>query len=170
MGHVNDQRTLPPIISVVGRAKVGKTTFLVKLIAELTRRGYEIAVIKHTVHAFDFGQPGKDTHKHTKAGAKAVALASARELVLTLPLDAELEIDQVAAMLGSADLILTEGYKRAHKPKIEISRRALGTELVSRRSEIVAVVSDHPIDLEVPKFDLDDAPGIATLIERLYLA
>ena len=97
MEDTQDRGTLPPIISVVGRAKVGKTTFLVKLISELTQRGYEIAVIKHTVHAFDFGQPGKDTHKHTQAGAKAVALASARELVLTRPLDTELEIDQVAA-------------------------------------------------------------------------
>jgi molybdopterin-guanine dinucleotide biosynthesis protein B len=170
MENAKDRGMLPPIVSVVGRAKVGKTTFLVKLIAELTRRGYEIAVIKHTVHAFDFSQPGKDTHKHTKAGAKAVALASARELVLTRPLDTELEIDQIAALLGDADLVLTEGYKRAHKPKIEVSRRALGTELVSRSKEIIAVVSDHPIDLAVPRFDLDDAPGIASLIERLYLS
>jgi molybdopterin-guanine dinucleotide biosynthesis protein B len=165
-----DRKTLPPIVSVVGRAKVGKTTFLVKLIAELTRRGYDIAVIKHTVHAFDFSAPGKDTHKHTKAGAKAVALASAHELVLTRPLDTELEIDQIAAMLGDADLILTEGYKRAHKPKIEVSRCELGTELVSQTSEIIAVVSDHPVDLEVPRFDLNDASGVANLIERHFLS
>jgi molybdopterin-guanine dinucleotide biosynthesis protein B len=157
-------------VSVVGRAKVGKTTFLVKLIAELTRRGYELAVIKHTVHAFDFAQPGKDTHKHTQAGAKAVALASARELVLTRPLDAELEIDQIAAMLGDADLILTEGYKQAHKPKIEVSRRVLGTEPVSRRSEIIAVVSDHPVHLDVPRFDLDNAPGVADLIVERFMS
>jgi molybdopterin-guanine dinucleotide biosynthesis protein B len=167
---MTDQATLVPIVSVVGRAKVGKTTFLVKLIAELAERGYDVAVIKHSVHAFDFSQPGKDTYKHTRAGAKAVALASARELVLSRPLDAELEIDQIAAMLGKADLVLTEGYKYAHKPKIEISRRALGTELVSRRQEIIAVVSDHPIDLEVPRFDLDDAPGVASLIEKLFLS
>jgi molybdopterin-guanine dinucleotide biosynthesis protein B len=160
----------PPIVSVVGRAKVGKTTFLVKLIAELTRRGYEVAVIKHTVHAFDFAQPGKDTHKHTQAGATAVALASARELVLTRPLDHEMDIDQIAPLLGNVDLILTEGYKRADKPKIEVSRHELGTELVSRKSDIIAVVSDHDIDLEVPKFSLDDAPGIADLLETLVLS
>jgi molybdopterin-guanine dinucleotide biosynthesis protein B len=170
MKDLADRREPAPIVSVVGRAKVGKTTFLVKLIAELTERGHDVAVIKHTVHAFDFSQPGKDTHKHTKAGAKAVALASARELVLTRPLDAELEIDQIAAMLGKADLVLTEGYKHAHKPKIEIARRALGTELVSRRQEIIAVVSDYPIDLDVPRFDLDDASGVASLIEKLFLS
>jgi molybdopterin-guanine dinucleotide biosynthesis protein B len=157
-------------VSVVGRAKVGKTTFLVKLIAELTKRGYDVAVIKHTVHAFDFAQPGKDTHKHTQAGATAVALASARELVLTRPLDHEMAIDQIAPLLGNVDLILTEGYKRADKPKIEVSRRELGTELVSRKSDIIAVVSDHDIDLEVPKFSLDDAPGVADLIKALVLS
>lgn len=170
MGKMGEQSNLPPIVSVVGRAKVGKTTFLVKLITELTERDYTVAVIKHTVHAFGFSQPGKDTHKHTEAGAKAVALASARELVLTHPLDTELGIDQIAAMLGHADLILTEGYKQAHKPKIEISRRELGTEPVSRSTEIIAIVSDHPIDLDVPRFDLDDAQGVANLIETLFLS
>ena len=170
MDNRDNPKTQPPIVSIVGRAKVGKTTFLVKLIAELTGRGYDVAVIKHTVHSFAFGQPGKDTHRHTEAGAKAVALASARELVLTRPLAAELEIDQIAPMLGDVDLILTEGYKQAHKPKIEVSRRELGTDLVGRSSEIIAVVSDHPIALDVPRFDLDDARGIANLIEQRFLS
>jgi molybdopterin-guanine dinucleotide biosynthesis protein B len=72
-------------------------------------------------------------------------------------------------MLGPVDLILTEGYKRAHKPKIEVSRKELGTESVCRADEVVAVVSDHPVALEVPHFDLDDACGVASLIEGLYL-
>jgi molybdopterin-guanine dinucleotide biosynthesis protein B len=46
----------------------------------------------------------------------------------------------------------------------------VGTELVSRSSEIIAVVSDHPVDLDVPQYELDDAPGIADLIERRYLS
>jgi molybdopterin-guanine dinucleotide biosynthesis protein B len=72
-------------------------------------------------------------------------------------------------MDDSIDLILTEGYKRAHKPKIEVSRREQGTEPVSRRQEIIAIVSDHPITLEVPRFDLDDAAGVADLIQACYL-
>jgi molybdopterin-guanine dinucleotide biosynthesis protein MobB len=47
-----------PVVSIAGRPKVGKTTFLVKLIAELKRRGYRIGVVKHSVHAFDFDRPG----------------------------------------------------------------------------------------------------------------
>ena len=160
---------LPPIISVAGRAKIGKTTFLVKLIAALTRRGHRIGVIKHSVHAFAFAEPGRDTWKHAQAGAKAVAFATANEVVVTRQLVRELSIDEVALMLGDVDLVLTEGYRRAHKPKIEVSRRERGTNLVCRKDEIIAVVSDHPIDLDVPRFDLDDAAGVATLLEEHFL-
>ena len=168
------QPALPPIVSIVGRAKIGKTTFLVKLIAELTKRGINVAVIKHTVHTFDFSQAGKDTWKHAAAGAPIVALSSPHELVITQPLDQERDIDAIAATLtsmqGSVDLILTEGYKRARKPKIEVSRQERGTDPISRREDIIAIVSDHPITLNVPRFDLDDALGVADLIQTRYLS
>jgi len=165
---------LPPIVSIVGRAKIGKTTFLVKLITELAGRGFKVAVIKHTVHTFDFAETGKDTWKHAAAGAPIVALSSPRELVITRPLDQELEIDEIATtlttMYDKIDLILTEGYKRAHKPKIEVSRRERGTEPISRRQDIIAIVSDHPTMLDVPHFGLDDAPAVADLIQARYLS
>ncbi|MBN1935364.1 MAG: molybdopterin-guanine dinucleotide biosynthesis protein B [Anaerolineae bacterium] len=164
-----DVTHVPVIISVAGRPKVGKTTFLVKLIAELKGRGYRVGVIKHSIHTFDLAQTGKDTWKHTKAGAQAVAFVSPHQVNLVRQVEQEIGIDEAAAMLGDVDLVLTEGYKRAHKPKIEVSRRALGTDLVCRRDEIVAVVSDHPIDLDVPHFDLDDAAGVAAFIERRFL-
>ena len=161
---------LPPIVSVVGRSRVGKTTFLVDLIAELTRRGHRVGVIKHSVHSFDVAQPGKDTWKHADAGARAVAFASERECVVRRQLDREMSVDEIAALMGDVDLILTEGYKSAHKPKIEVSRREQGTDLVSPRHELISVVSDHPIDLDVPRFGLADASSVATLLETRYLS
>jgi molybdopterin-guanine dinucleotide biosynthesis protein B len=161
---------MPPIVSIAGRSKIGKTTFLVKLVAELTRRGYRIGVVKHSVHPFAFAEPGRDSWQHTRAGARAVAFATANELAVTRQLDQELSIDEIARALGDVDLVLTEGYKRAHKPKIEISRHERGTDLVCRKEEIIAVVSDHPIDLDVPRYDLDDAAGVATFLEKRYLS
>jgi molybdopterin-guanine dinucleotide biosynthesis protein B len=158
-----------PIISIAGRPKVGKTTFLVKLIAELRQRGYHIGIIKHSVHAFAIDKEGKDTWKHLQAGADAVAFVSPHHLSLVRQVEQEIDLDRAAAMLGDVDLILTEGYKRAHKPKIEISRRDLGLDLVCRHTEIIAVVSDHPITLNVPRFDLEDACGVASLIEEQFL-
>ncbi len=159
----------PVIVSVAGRPKVGKTTFLVKLIAELQGRGYRIGVIKHSVHAFDLARPGKDTWKHAQAGAQAVAFVSPHQISLMRQVEREIDLDEAAALLGDVDLVLTEGYKHAHKPKIEVSRQALGSDLICRPDEIIAVVSDHPVDLDVPRFDLDDAAGVAALIERRFL-
>jgi molybdopterin-guanine dinucleotide biosynthesis protein B len=159
-----------PVLSIAGRPKVGKTTFLVQLIAELKQRGYRVGVIKHSVHALDLDRPGKDTWKHLHAGADAVAFASPHQVSLIRQVDREMDLDRLVAMLGDVDLVLTEGYKRAHKPKIEVSRRELGTELVCRPDEIVAVVSDHPVDLHVPRFDLDDAAGVASWIEARFLS
>lgn len=160
---------LPVIISIVGRPKVGKTTFLVKLIAELKERGHRIGVIKHSVHSFDLAQPGKDTWKHAQAGAEAVAFVSPHQMSLVRQVEREIDLDEAASMLGDVDLVLTEGYKHAHKPKIEVSRQVLGTDLICRPDEIIAVVSDHPVGLDVPRFDLDDAAGVASLIERRFL-
>lgn len=159
----------PPIISVVGKAKVGKTTFLARLVAEMTERGYRVGVIKHSIHAFAFDQSNKDTWIHAQAGAPAVAFASANQFALFRSLEREMELGEIAPLLGDVDLILTEGYKRADKPKIEVSRRDLGTDLVSPRRDLIAVVSDHPIDLDVPRFELDDAAGVASYLQARFL-
>jgi molybdopterin-guanine dinucleotide biosynthesis protein B len=160
---------LPPVVSVAGRAKVGKTTFLVKLIAELTGRGFRIGVIKHSVHDFALSEPGRDTWRHAQAGAQVVAFASKSQLAITRQLQSELDLDEIVPHLGPVDLVLTEGYKQAHKPKIEISRRARGTGLICRPSEIIAVVSDYTVQTDAPSFDLDDYIGVADLLERRYL-
>jgi molybdopterin-guanine dinucleotide biosynthesis protein B len=159
-----------PVISVAGKSKVGKTTFLVKLIRELKQRSYRVGVIKHSIHTFAFAEPQRDTWRHAEAGATAVAFASPHQVAILRHVDNEPSIDQIIPTLGQVDLVLTEGYKQEHKPKIEISRRERGTRLVCRTDEIIAVVSDHDIDLDVPHFGLDDAKGVATLIQELYLS
>jgi molybdopterin-guanine dinucleotide biosynthesis protein B len=160
---------LPPIISVAGRAKVGKTTFLVKLIAELTRRGYHVGVIKHSVHDFALSEPGRDTWRHAQAGAQVVAFASKSQLAIARQLERELDLDEIVPNLGPVDLVLTEGYKEAHKPKIEVTRRERGTGLICRESEIIAVVSDYAVEADIPQFDLNDAIGVADFLEQRYL-
>lgn len=160
---------LPPIVSVAGRAKVGKTTFLVKLIAELTRRGYRIGVIKHSVHDFTLSEPGRDTWRHAQAGAQVVAFATRSQLTIAHQLERELDLDEIVPHLGPVNLILTEGYKQAHKPKIEVTRRERGVGLICRLSEIIAVVSDYVVESDIPRFDLDDAVGVADLLEQRYL-
>lgn len=55
-------------------------------------------------------------------------------------------------------------------PKIEVSRsQAHSKPLCKRDDRLVAVVSDIPLDLEVPRFELDDIKGIADLVEERFL-
>lgn len=159
-----------PIISVVGKSGVGKTTFLEKLIAELKRRGYRVATVKHDVHGFEIDRPGKDSWRLAQAGSDSVVIASPQRLALIKRLDRELALSEIAAFLTDIDIILAEGYKRGDAPKIEVSRRERGGELLCTADDLVAIVSDQLFDLDVPQFGLDDAEGIVNLLEEEFLS
>ena len=158
-----------PIISIVGKSGAGKTTLLEKMIGELKRRGYRVATVKHDTHGFDIDQPGKDSWRHAQAGSDSVVISSPNRLALIKRLDEEMALDEIAALLPDVDIILTEGYKRGDKPKIEVSRRERSSELLCTEEELVAIVTDHPFDLNVPQFDLDDTAGIIDLVEESFL-
>lgn len=158
-----------PIISIVGKSDAGKTTLLEKLIVELKSRGYRVAAVKHDVHGFDVDRPGKDSWRLAQAGSDSVVIASPQKLALIKHLPQELTLDEIATYVTDADIILTEGYKRGNAPKIEVSRRALGQELLCHEDELLAVATDQPLDLDLPQFDLNDVARIVDLVEERFL-
>jgi len=159
-----------PIISIVGKSNTGKTTMLEKLLAELKARGYRVATVKHDAHSFDIDHPGKDSWRHAQAGSDVVIISSPARLAMIRRVDQELNLDQIAELVDGVDIILTEGYKRGDKPKIEVSRRERGYGLICTPDELIAVATDQEYpDLDVPKFGLDDAAGLVDLLERRFL-
>jgi molybdopterin-guanine dinucleotide biosynthesis protein MobB len=159
-----------PLISIVGKTGIGKTTLLEKLIREFKTRGYLVAVIKHHAHATPLDTPGKDSWRLAEAGAHPVIVASPIEVARFERVAREPTLAEIAAGIQNVDLILTEGFKREVAPKIEVVRAAFGTELIAPPDDLIAVVSDRPIKLTVPCFDFDDAKGIAAfMVERLHL-
>jgi molybdopterin-guanine dinucleotide biosynthesis protein B len=158
-----------PIVSIVGKSDAGKTTLIEKLIAELKRRGYRVATIKHDAHRFEIDRPGKDSYRHFHAGADWTIIGSPDKIASVRRLARELTLDEIAAQISEVDLILTEGYKREARRRIEVSRRAHTTELISRPDELLAIAADYPIELGVPVYDLNDAAGLVDLIEREVL-
>jgi molybdopterin-guanine dinucleotide biosynthesis protein B len=52
---------MPPVVSIVGKSKSGKTTFVEKLVQELKSRNYRVATIKHIPRGINFDEPGKDS-------------------------------------------------------------------------------------------------------------
>jgi molybdopterin-guanine dinucleotide biosynthesis adapter protein len=160
-----------PIISIVGKSDVGKTTVLEKVIRELKGRGYRLATIKHHVHWFEIDQPGKDTWRHAQAGSDVVVIAAPNRLAMIRELESELSLAEIAAMIQDVDIIITEGYKRGNKPKIEVSRAARSPGLICTREELFALVTDqdHPEMEGVPQFDLNDTINLVDLIESEFL-
>jgi molybdopterin-guanine dinucleotide biosynthesis protein B len=158
-----------PIISVVGKSGVGKTTFLERLIAELKRRGLRVAIVKHDIHGFEIDHPGKDSWRLAQAGGDSVVIASPQRLALIKRLDREMALSEIAVLLTDVDIILTEGYKRSDAPKIEVSRRERSGELLCSLDELVAIVANQPFDLDVPQFGLDEARGVVDLLVGRFL-
>lgn len=171
---MNGRTDMPPVLSIVSKKNSGKTTLLEKLIPELGRRGYRVGTIKHDVHGFDIDREGKDSWRHKQAGARGVVISSPKKISLIKDIEQEWTIDQiVAGFFADMDLVITEGYKKEGKPQIEVFREAAhSTPLHSRThpNTLIAVASDVPIDLGVPRLDINDIQGIADLIEdRLAL-
>jgi molybdopterin-guanine dinucleotide biosynthesis protein B len=158
-----------PIVSVVGNSGAGKTTLLEKLIRELKRRGYRLAAIKHDAHNFQMDHPGKDTYRLAEAGSDVVMISAAHGLALLENVGEERSLDDLVAMVSDrVDVILTEGYRQAAKAKIEVSRRDFGSELVTPPQDLLALVTDQRFEVDVPHFELDDAQGVADLLERRF--
>ena len=158
-----------PVISIVGKSGVGKTTALERVIREIKRRGYRVGTVKHDTHGFEMDKPGKDSWRHAQAGSDAVAVSGPRKMALIRKTDEEMPLEEIVELMGDVDLVITEGYKRGNKPKIEISRLQRGTELLCQQEELIGIMADYPVNVQVPVFDLEDAAGIVDLLEQLYL-
>lgn len=174
------QRT-PPLLAVVGRKHAGKTTLVVRLSQELTRRGRRVMTLKHGSHTFNLDPEATDTYRHYHEGnAERVAMASPDKFALVMRWEQELPPQEIVARyLGDADLVLCEGYKASEIPKVEIFRRAaheapLWEPGAANAASWRAMLADHPVaafpgasfDLAAPHW-LD---ALADWVEREHLS
>ena len=160
----------PPILSIIGKSKSGKTTLIESLIRELKQRGYRVGTIKHHSHpGFEIDQPGKDTWRHAQAGSDHVIISAPDKIAAIRTLSEELSLDEVAAGMQDVDIILTEGYKRAGKPAIEVVRSPRSHTLMDDLPNLIAVASNVHVETDRPQFALDDAEGLTDLIEDHFL-
>ena len=157
-----------PLLGFVAWSGTGKTTLLERLIPLLGQRGLRLGVLKHTHHDFDMDQPGKDSYRLRKAGARQVMAASSRRhaRIVETP-DGEPPFSALLAGFDWAqlDLLLIEGFKHEHFPKIELHRSAIGRPLLfPEDGEVMALVSDSPQATTLPQFDFEALPAIADFI------
>jgi molybdopterin-guanine dinucleotide biosynthesis protein MobB len=167
------------MVAIIGRKHSGKTTLVVKLAAELHRRGHRVMTIKHGAHTFNIDPSTTDTYRHYHEGnAERVAMAAPDKFALIVRWSDQLSAEEIASrFMADADIVLCEGFKRSALPKIEIHRREahpsplLGgpdVEAVTYR----AIVSDVPMDAAVPVIRLDSPAwleSLADLVEQLIM-
>jgi molybdopterin-guanine dinucleotide biosynthesis protein MobB len=160
-----------PLISIVGKSNSGKTTLVEKLIPELIKRGYRVATIKHNKHGFDIDHEGKDSWRHKQAGACTTVIACPTRVALIEDIDRDQTLGEIRdKYIKEADVILAEGYKGNPFPKIEVFRSELKRELLcGKEDNLLAIASDVKLDVDVLCFDINDAKGIADLLEKKFL-
>ena len=159
------------IISIVGKSDSGKTTLLEGLIAELKRRGHRVAVIKHSGEDFEFDKTGKDSWRFARAGSEVAAISSPHKLAVIKQVEHDLSPQELSHFIAwDCDIVLTEGFKHSNYPKIEVHRKEQGKDLVSTPQQLLAVVTDEPLEVDVPQFSRNEVEKIADLIENTVLA
>jgi len=160
---------MPPVVSIVGKSRSGKTIVIERLIGELKSRAYRVATIKHAPQGASFDEPGKDSRRHIEAGSEAVVVSSPNSLVLVKPVSEDTPVEEIVRLLGEDyDIILTEGFKQGSAPKIEVHRRDAGAPLKDIKKR-VAIVTDEPLETKARQFSFEDKKGLADLLEKGFI-
>ncbi len=160
-----------PIVSIVGSSGSGKTTLMEKLIPELVRRGYRVATVKHDVHGFEIDHEGKDTWRHRRAGSACTIISSSTRLALVRDMDHDASLDEIREIYArDVDIVIAEGFKREPVPRVEVYRSATGAApLFTSRGDLVAMVSDVPIETAAPFLGIEEIGALADIIENRFL-
>ncbi len=140
------------IVSIVGKKNTGKTSLTVKVIEELTKRGYNVASIKHSHHSIEMDKENTDTSKHKQAGANLVVGVGSTTFFNAKK---EHDLNRILFMLkhfDEYDFVIIEGYKKYNYPKIITSPD----------------VKDEYTIAEIDSFNIDEngVSQLADLIEQ----
>lgn len=149
---MTEGRVGPPLLAVVGKKHAGKTTLVVRLTQELTRRGHRVMTLKHGSHTFNLDPAATDTFRHYHEGnAERVAMAAPDKFALVMRWEQELSPQEIATRyLSEADLVICEGYKASDLPKVEIFRQGaheapLWESSLPNAGSWRALVTDAPV-------------------------
>lgn len=149
-------------IGIIGYKDSGKTNLACAWARELTARGHEVGVIKHSSHHLDL--PGKDTALLEEV-ADQVGFISPQESAVFWK--KPLSLEDITPYL-EADLLLIEGFKEERTfPKIVcLSGQPEDSDLFDGLA-ICAVGSTHrAAEIDVPLLSRGEIGDIADLVEE----
>ncbi|NOX93361.1 MAG: molybdopterin-guanine dinucleotide biosynthesis protein B [Gammaproteobacteria bacterium] len=166
-----------PVVGFVAPSGTGKTQLLKALITRLKSEGFKVAAIKHSHHDFEIDKPGKDSYELRMSGATQVLIASKHRWAMISENEQpehEVALNTLLKPLDQAtlDIILIEGFKFEHFPKIEVYRAAAYSPKRDQEPmflsdpDIIAVATDTPLATKdsVTLLDINDIKQISQFI------
>lgn len=170
-----------PVVGFVAPSGTGKTQLLKALIADLKSKGFRIAVIKHSHHDFEIDKPGKDSYELRMSGAAQMLVASKHRWALITendpPID-EVSLNDLIKQLdqNALDIILVEGFKFEHFPKIEVYRsdafpaKPDYESMCLTDSDIIAIAADKPLaeKSDVTVLDINNIEQISQFVVQHF--
>jgi len=164
-----EQAKIPFVLGIVGKSDVGKTTLILKLIPELTKRGYKVGTVKNCPHGFDIDRKGKDSWKFSKEGSRGVLLTSQKKIALIKSTEENSDILKIIDLLFyDFDIVLVEGFSKEQRlKKVEILRKGISEQIYSPLNEVIAIVSDIDVKIDKPIFKPDQICAIVDFLEKI---
>ncbi|GGJ95511.1 molybdopterin-guanine dinucleotide biosynthesis protein MobB [Lentibacillus kapialis] len=162
------------ICQIAGYKNTGKTTLMNQLIHYFSAQNLKVASLKHHGHG---GEPdkvrGSDSSKHLESGSLMSGVQGEEQTQLTLQMPFELETLVNLYEKFPLDLLLIEGYKKAHYRKIVLIKNEAEVSLLREISNIIAIGTWDMKWLEnqeYPVFDMNhlhkDISALADYIRR----
>jgi molybdopterin-guanine dinucleotide biosynthesis protein B len=154
---------------VAASSNSGKTTLIEQVVRILKARGLRVAVVKHASAGFDLDKPGKDSWRFQQAGADTVVLVGPDTMAFMKKIIREPTPEELVQIAGDVDIVIHEGFKLSAKNRIEIFRHGIsGNRPLSLDDpSFLALVSDQPVEINIPRFDWNDAEGVADFIVNM---
>lgn len=161
------------VFALVGFSAFEKGRVIEGLIRALRADGFSVSVIKRAPDGFDIDQPGKGSYEKRKAGAREVMLANDERMVLLRENDTrgEPDLHRLRERLEPVDVVIAEGFHVAGVPTVEAFRPSAGREpRWPKNRDVVALVTDEPIQASLPVFPIEDSAALARFVaQRLGL-
>ena len=142
------------ILGIYGKSNSGKTTLVEKLITALKEKGYKVASAKNIhVENFSMDSEGKDTWRHSKAGAEVVVANSEDEVTFIVNNGlAPKDVCGILQIIAEPDIIIVEGFWEDDSPKIAIGDIEEKPDTVLRYGDNFDEVLNYAVEgIEVEK-------------------
>ena len=166
--EVRNEKPTRVVSFVAASSNSGKTTLIEKVVKILKARGLRVAVVKHASAGFDLDKRGKDSWRFQQAGADTVILVGPERMALIKNIEHEPSPDELEKLAAGVDIVIQEGFKQNTRNRIEVFRQGVSgaQPLCTSDPAYIALVSDRRFDVSIPRFDINDAEGVAAFLVK----